>query len=70
MNVVKLRTELQQINMEIDEAAEAPEDAKTNRVVFDVVELRKDLPEESLLKDAVGKLEEKYPFLEKEGSEP
>jgi len=69
-NVVKLRTELQQINMEIDEAKETPADAKTNRVVFDIIELRKDLPEENLLKDAVDKLEEKYPSLKKEGSEP
>ena len=69
-NVVKLRTELQGLKMELEDAEASQGKTGFNPTVFDVVELNTDLPENAELRKAVDALESQFPSLKTKGLTP
>ena len=68
-NLVKLRTELQGLKMELEDLSASGEKAK-NPMVFDRVELHQTLPEDESISKEVAALKERFPGLAKQGGNP
>ena len=68
-NLVKLRTELQGLKMELEDMSASAGKA-TNPMVFDRIELHRSLPGDATIEKEVNALKERFPGLAKQGGNP